>query len=717
MLMFRVPREEPAPKLQALVDRALFGAGAEAVEALFASDRVRLDDRLCRDPSRTAEVDALISVRLGAQGLQAEESGAGEDFGFPQAEELGRAEGWVVVDKPVGMPGRLRPDDPMHPLFFLADALGLDRDTFRPVWPMPRSMGGPWLCATSAQEARRLQEMLQQGALRSIWIALIPRPARPQGRLELHGTILDYATTRQQGGLAEVQLQARFGPGPDGEPFDPVAQILDALASSGHAALGDGLRGGYMVDGGLRLRLGVLHDHDMESFALSWPAPQQGRWWPEQPVTPLVEEPQAPREAFEEEDHSSTTGGPAAGRGRIESLQVSTATLQVMRKRGHPWVLADRKTGPLEGLEAGDLVQLVGESGQRGPFVLMEGADREPLARLWSWHEDEAQSFGEEVDLRLDEAVARRQELVRGSDRTDLYRLIHGQADGLPGLYLDRVGPLLRAVRVGRSSDAFFDRICRGVLDADPRELILVVDHLQDVRRGESLPQARPLQGRQAPYLAHGQRVIGREDGLRFWCEPWEGIDVGFFADQRSNRRRLRQLASSGERWLNLFCHTGSFSVVLASLGARVTSVDLSRRYLDWLEENLALNGLDPAPHQSVADDARRALEEIEGPFDGIIVDPPTAASGDQGFWSVRRDLPGLLAGCLKLLRPGGVLLVCHNDRKLRGKLDEAIDEAATSAGVEVPRREPAPPGPDYPPMPGFPEGDPFEGRWVWRAG
>jgi len=89
---------------------------------------------------------------------------------------------------------------------------------------------------------------------------------------------------------------------------------------------------------------------------------------------------------------------------------------------------------------------------------------------------------------------------------------------------------------------------------------------------------------------------------------------------------------------LNLFAHTGAFSAAALAGGAReVVSVDLSKPYLDWLETNLARNGLAGSQHQSVRMDARRYLERLDYAehFDGIVFDPPTAARAGRRFWSV----------------------------------------------------------------------------------
>jgi 23S rRNA G2069 N7-methylase RlmK/C1962 C5-methylase RlmI len=146
-----------------------------------------------------------------------------------------------------------------------------------------------------------------------------------------------------------------------------------------------------------------------------------------------------------------------------------------------------------------------------------------------------------------------------------------------------------------------------------------------------------------------------------------------------------------------------------------VVSVDLSAAYLEDLEANLAANALLFKPgyrHESVRGDGRRFLEtraQAER-FDGIVLDPPTAAAAGRRFWSVRRDLEPMLKSCVQLLAPGGVLLVTQNQAGPPLGLERILERIATRAHRTLVRLEPASAGLDHPSRDGFPEGDPFEG-------
>ncbi len=688
-LTFKVPAEHHPKTLAQLLRRAWPDATEAQIARAFDDKHVRVNERLSRNPDKVPSPDEEVVAEVGP---------GEEPFGLPEAAELARGEGWVVVEKPVGMPGALDRDDPMNAILFLADTLGLDRDTFTPVWSMPAEGGGPWLFGDDPERAHALLDAWAGGELMITWVVLVPTPERPQGRLHGAGGIpIDYSATQIREGIAELQLTPMPQSGEFDTPPDPAGLVLDALAAQDMPVLGDAHRGGYMVDGGLRLRVTALYRAGSD-LAHSWNP--DGDWWPSDPVVIVPEEPEEAEAAPEA----------AARPGDLVQLLVSDKTIEVLTRQHHPWVLADRHTGDRAHLAPGTPVQLVGTRGSFGPTALIEGTGK-LAARVWSAEREAAQYFDEEVDLRVDEAFARRSELTRNTQHTDLFRLVHSEADGLPGLQLDRVGPLLRATLVGATAFGFRERVYENILDFDPEMMILEVEHLRDIRT-EEMPEARII-APGAGYVRPGERVIGVEDDLKFWCEPWEGIDVGFFADQRDNRRRARQLAQSGQKWLNLFCHTGAYTVALCNEGCEVVSVDLSRRYLDWLEENLELNHLSQALNTSVADDARTYVNATDETFDGMIVDPPTAASGAGGFWSVKKDYEDLLVACFERLADGGHMLVCRNEKRPSDKLDKLVRRAAKRAGRALSRVDDAPPAFDYPTLAGFPEGDSFEGVWA----
>jgi 23S rRNA (cytosine1962-C5)-methyltransferase len=319
-----------------------------------------------------------------------------------------------------------------------------------------------------------------------------------------------------------------------------------------------------------------------------------------------------------------------------------------------------------------------------------------------------------------------------GTPFTDTIRLIHGEADGLPGIAVDRLGPILRMIVTSEGAAmALADRVAGQLLDhwsgagEAPYGLIEVL-HLRDEGAGrhECVRWWRPPRddGSGGALLDARGRLIVHEGGLAYSVDPGLGEPerprpgVGLYLDQRDNRHRLVRFARGGGRWLNLFAHTGAFSVALLAAGAgEVVSVDLSKRYLEWLDENLALNrdiGVDASHHRAVRMDGRRYLDELPRGerFAGIVLDPPTAAAAGRRYWSTESDLAPLVEQALLRLEPGGVLLVARNHRRARRDLVDLVRAAAKARGVELAGTEAADPGPDFPRLRGFREGDSFRG-------
>jgi 23S rRNA (cytosine1962-C5)-methyltransferase len=514
------------------------------------------------------------------------------------------------------------------------------------------------------------------------WQALVPALPWREGRAEGFA----YATLEERGGLARVRLDLAGA---------PLAAARAWFAAAGAPVLGDVAHGGILVAGGLRLQ----------------PASAEDLAWPDEAVFP--------------------PGAPAPE----GVLRISAATARVLA-RGHPWVIADRETERGDRFAPGTLVALRSGDGRSHGLARSEGAG-DLAARLWSapprkrsaqrgpaspWLAGAERSPG--VEARVARALERREPLISGNE-TDAYRLLHGEADGLPGLAVDRFGPLLRMLVTGRAALPLRERVAAALLAAklpglSPDPPVVEVLHLRE-RPAGALVSVRLVSG--APD-AIPEPLIVREGRLRFRVEsglaeptrPRPG--VGFFLDQRDNRARLAARARGG-RFLNLFAHTGGFSAALLAGGAeRVVSVDLSGPYLAELEENLRRSGLPLERHQSVRREARRFLAELAPGerFDGVVIDPPTAAASGRRFWSVRRDLEPLASEAFGRLAPSGFLLLTRQDRAGRGRLERLLAAAAASAGVGLAAVEDCPQGADFPAVTGFPEGAPFEARLVIRS-
>ena len=173
--------------------------------------------------------------------------------------------------------------------------------------------------------------------------------------------------------------------------------------------------------------------------------------------------------------------------------------------------------------------------------------------------------------------------------------------------------------------------------------------------------------GRQGQYEKQGSEGLFfpvPEGGLSFLVNLTDYLDTGLFLDHRITRDRVRS-ESADKDVLNLFAYTGSFSVYAAAGGARsVTTVDLSKTYLGWAENNMRLNNLEDASRTFVHADVKQYLETLpEAAFDLVIMDPPTFSNSKRmkDFLDIQRDHVPLLNQVLRSVRPGGKVYFSTN--------------------------------------------------------
>lgn len=254
---------------------------------------------------------------------------------------------------------------------------------------------------------------------------------------------------------------------------------------------------------------------------------------------------------------------------------------------------------------------------------------------------------------------------------TDCCRVIHGASDGWPGWYVERLGNFflsLSEFELRAEEVAKLEELVAGVPGAGAYHKTLNRD-VRVASLEESCPQH--VCGAEAP-----ERFTVLENGVRFELSFREGYSVGLFLDQRENRRRILSgevvqgffLPAGGDarrELLNTFSYTCGFSVCAARAGYRATSLDLSKKYLDWGRRNFELNGIAPAEHDFIYGDCfdwMRRLAKKGRKFDVIILDPPSfSKSKESGFFRAEKDYGKLVVAALPLLNRDGVLLASTN--------------------------------------------------------
>ena len=260
-------------------------------------------------------------------------------------------------------------------------------------------------------------------------------------------------------------------------------------------------------------------------------------------------------------------------------------------------------------------------------------------------------------------------------ETTDAYRIVHGASDGQPGWYVERLGDFLLS-QGERPPDA---------RQREKLERLLKLSSARGAYHKTLTRLARRASANQvSPQHLFGEEALEplviRENGARFELSFREGYSVGLFLDQRDNRRRLLtgHVASgfplfplspdtrhASPEILNCFAYTCAFSVCAAKAGALTTSLDLSKKYLDWGKRNFALNQIDPAGHDFIFGDVfdwlRRLLKKGRR-FDLVLLDPPTfSQSKERGVFRAEKDYAELISAALPLVNPGGVVFASTN--------------------------------------------------------
>ncbi|MDR3212850.1 MAG: class I SAM-dependent methyltransferase [Azoarcus sp.] len=349
--------------------------------------------------------------------------------------------------------------------------------------------------------------------------------------------------------------------------------------------------------------------------------------------------------------------------------------------RRHPWIFAGSVVR-LEGrARPGDTVEVVSADGRMLGRAAWSPASQ-IRARMWTF-EAETTIDHAFFKRRVAEAVAWRM-AYPGLSGQDGMRLIHGEADGLPGVIADRYGPVVVVQLTSAGAEKWREAIVGALVAATGCEAIYERSD-SDVRRLEGLePRSGCLFGDlpAAPVL-----IV--EHGVRMEVDIVGGHKTGFYLDQRDNRLLTSRLAA-GRRVLNCFCYTGGFSLQALAGGAQsVLSIDSSGPALEIAARNLTYNpSLDASRAQWREDDvfaALRALRSAGEHFDLIVLDPPKFAPSAAHAARAARAYKDINLCAFRLLAPGGILMSysCSGGIGL-DMFQKIVAGAAVDAGVDA---------------------------------
>lgn len=353
-------------------------------------------------------------------------------------------------------------------------------------------------------------------------------------------------------------------------------------------------------------------------------------------------------------------------RGKSESL-----------KRFHPWVFSGAIAGANGKLNEGDVVRIVSNENELmgyGHYQIGSIA-----VRMLTFRE-------EKIDhafwvTRLSEALRLRNALqLTGRADNNIYRLVHGEGDRLPGLVIDVYGKtaVMQAHSVGMHMSR--EQIADALIEAS-EGLIENVYYKSET----TLPFKADLHQENGFLRGHDEGNVAVENGLKFHIDWLRGQKTGFFVDQRKNRSLLEHYAK-GRNVLNMFCYTGGFSVYAMRGGANlVHSVDSSAKAIDLTRANAEMNFPGDARHEAFAEDAFKFLEQAGSNYDLIVLDPPAFAKHKDALPRALKGYTRLNAIAFRKIKPGGIVFTFSCSQAVnKDQFRLAVFTAAAQSGRHV---------------------------------
>ncbi len=385
-----------------------------------------------------------------------------------------------------------------------------------------------------------------------------------------------------------------------------------------------------------------------------------------------------------------------------------TKKAEAALKNGHPWVYDAEITETFGAAENGCLVDVLS---QKGSYLGTGFLSLNSKIRVRVISSNANESFSNAFwERRIKYAIDYRK-TVMGED-FGCCRLVFGEADGLPGLTVDRFSDIIVTQVLSYGMDKIKDVIYGAIVKTltDMGETVNGVYERNDVaiRALEGLEEYKGwYEG-----IPHPDSTVTAitENGINYNVDFENGQKTGFFLDQKYNRLAVAKIAK-GKRVLDCFTHTGSFALNAARGGAeRVTAVDISKTAVEMAQTNAKQNGLDGTMDFLAADvfDLLPELEKQGGkPYDFIILDPPAFTKSRKTVKSAERGYKEINYRAMKLLPRGGYLATCSCSHFMRNDLFvKMLHDAAADAGVQLKQIEARQQSCDHPVLWNVPETD-----------
>ena len=354
-------------------------------------------------------------------------------------------------------------------------------------------------------------------------------------------------------------------------------------------------------------------------------------------------------------------------------------------QRRHPWVFSGAIARKDKDLRDGDIVEVY--DAQRQYLATGHYQPTTIAVRLFSFvQRDIDRDFWRE---KLLNAIEFRRSILLPNPQTNMYRLVNGEGDGLPGLIIDvydrHLVMQVHSMGMYRLRETLAELLAELLPDTKAVCLKTAIEATVSSTGSLTSEPVGPDEG--WIYGQPDEEVVASEHGILFKIDILNGQKTGFFLDQRESRAMVGELAKR-RTVLNMFSYSGGFSLYALRGGAEhVDSVDISRKAVDLVEENVRLMGGDFAGrHTAVCEDVFAYLDRMpDHHYDLIVLDPPAFAKhhrvkeqGLKGYRNINRKT-------MEKIRPGGLLFTFSCSQAVsRDDFQTMVFSAAALAGKEV---------------------------------
>ena len=387
---------------------------------------------------------------------------------------------------------------------------------------------------------------------------------------------------------------------------------------------------------------------------------------------------------------------------------------------GHPWVTKDSYT---KNFPTTPGLIGAGASTDKPTWILLNDPEHPQVkARVWGPYSNskiKETTFWTDFEMRLNTSIDFRTKQKLEEDR-DNYYLVFGEADNIPGLFIQKLGEII-LIQSYSGYWKYFEKIVLNIVERNCQQTFPMEPlkyYFQSRNKNQSV---------QLDQLNYKKQLVKNIDefdfeisefGIKYNCFLGRSYDLGIYTDMSAIREKIGELISPEANVLNLYSYTGAFSLLALAKDAKsVASVDLSEKYLAVLNQNIDVNNFSKEKHSTYQMDVLQALELFEQEnkkFDLIICDPPSASSDGKKVSSALKSYETLIPKMKSLLTKDGRLAIFLNTHTVNwNKFEKTLIPICEKNNLKKLRRFNF--GKDCRALKGFPEGDYLKGLLLQR--